>query len=82
VLHRPFVNKWLNLAILWELMLLALIVYVPVLSAAFGTYALPLEDWLIVLGGAFTIVPVLELTKWIVRRVAPAQTVGDVHAHP
>ena len=82
VLRRPFVNKWLNLAILWELMLLALIVYVPVLSTAFGTYALPPEDWLIVLGGAFTIVPVLELTKWVIRRTAPPETVGDVHAHP
>jgi Ca2+-transporting ATPase len=82
VLHRPFANRWLNLAILWELLLLTLIIYVPVLSTAFGTYALPPADWLIVLGAAFTIVPVLELTKWIMRHVTPAQTVGDVHAHP
>jgi Ca2+-transporting ATPase len=82
VLHRPFANRWLNLAILWELLLLTLIIYLPVLSTAFGTYALPPQDWLIVLGAAFSIVPVLELTKWIIRRVTPAQTVGDVHAHP
>jgi Ca2+-transporting ATPase len=82
VLRRPFANKWLNIAILWELMLLSLIVYVPVLSDAFGTYALPLSDWLLVVAAAFTIVPVLELTKWLVRRLAPMRDVGDVHPHP
>jgi Ca2+-transporting ATPase len=75
VLNRPFANKWLNIAIVWELMLLCLIIYVPVLSTAFGTYTLPLTDWLIVIGAAFTIVPVLEATKWAVRRMAPVQTV-------
>src|SRR5690606_21678422 len=32
VLHRPFVNKWLNLAIAWEILLLLVIVYVPLLQ--------------------------------------------------
>ena len=32
VLHQPFANKWLNLAILWELVLLGLILYVPLLK--------------------------------------------------
>ncbi len=80
ILRRPFANKWLNIAILWELMLLALIVYVPVLADAFGTYALPPSDWLLVLAAAFTIVPVLELTKWLVRRLVPLEPVGDLHA--
>ncbi len=68
VLRRPFANKWLNLAILWELALLSLIVYLPFLHDAFGTYALPLTDWLIVAGLAVTIVPVLEFAKWMERR--------------
>ncbi len=68
VLRRPFANKWLNLAILWELALLSLIVYLPFLHDAFGTYALPLTDWLIVAGLAVTVVPVLELAKWMERR--------------
>jgi Ca2+-transporting ATPase len=68
VLDRPFANKWLNRAILWELLLLALIVYVPFLQGAFGTYGLTLEDWLIVIGLSFTVVPVLELAKWLERR--------------
>ncbi len=67
VLHKPFANKWLNNAIVWDLALLLLVIYVPFLHDAFGTYYLPLVDWLITIGLAFTIVPVLELAKWMVR---------------
>jgi len=65
---RPFANKWLNIAILWEIVLLFLIIYVPFLHDAFGTFYLPLVDWAIVLVLALTISPVLELAKWMVRR--------------
>jgi P-type Ca2+ transporter type 2C len=68
VLHKPFANKWLNLSILWEAVLLVLIIYLPFLHDAFGTYYLPLVDWAIIFGLAFTIVPVLELAKWMERR--------------
>lgn len=68
VLHQPFANKWLNLAILWELVLLGLILYVPLLEMTFGTVALPWWDWLIILAAALTVSPVLEFTKWIERR--------------
>ena len=68
VLNNPFANKWLNTAILWEVVLLIVIIYIPFLHDAFGTYYLPLVDWLIVLGLALTISPVLEIAKWIERR--------------
>ena len=68
ILDRPFANKWLNLAIVWELVLLALVVNVPFLQGAFGTTSLSLSEWTIVVGLAFTIVPVLELAKWTIRR--------------
>src|SRR5688500_9858554 len=68
VLRDPFANKWLNLAILWELILLALILYVPVLEMTFGTVALPVRDWLIIVAAALTVSPVLEFTKWIERK--------------
>jgi len=68
VFDRPFRNKWLNLAILWELLLLGLIVYLPFLHEPFGTFSLPLVDWLITIGLAATITPVLEVAKWMVRR--------------
>ena len=67
VLHQPLANTWLNLAILWELLLLALIIYVPVLHAPFSTAALSLTDCLLALGLAFTVVPVLEVAKWVAR---------------
>ena len=68
VLVRPFANRWLNLAIAWELAALAVILYVPALNGPFGTFPLPLVDWIIVLGAAATISPVLELAKWMERR--------------
>jgi Ca2+-transporting ATPase len=68
VLNRPFANKWLNLAIMWELLLLALIVHVPFLHEPFGTFSLPPADWAIVIILAFTVSPVLEIAKWLERR--------------
>jgi Ca2+-transporting ATPase len=68
VLSRPFANRWLNLAVAWELALLALIVYLPVLHGPFGTFPLTRVDWLIVGGAALTISPVLEAAKWMERR--------------
>jgi Ca2+-transporting ATPase len=68
VLNKPFANKWLNLAVGWEMILLVLIIYLPFLNKAFSTYALPLIDWLIVFGLALTIMPILEIAKWMERR--------------
>jgi len=68
VLHRPFANQWLNMAILWDLLLLVFIVYVPALNEAFDTFRLPMIDWIVVLGVACTVAPVLEAAKWLVRR--------------
>jgi Ca2+-transporting ATPase len=68
VLHRPLANKWLNLAIFWELGLLLFIVLFPPMHEIFGTYPLSQNDWLIVIGAALTISPILELAKWFERR--------------
>lgn len=68
VLNHPFANKWLNIAILWELVLLVLIIYVPFLHEPLGTFSLPLVDWVVVIALAFTVSPVLELAKWMERR--------------
>ncbi|MGD8208067.1 MAG: HAD-IC family P-type ATPase, partial [Thiohalocapsa sp.] len=76
LLRRPFANKWLNIAILWELMLLTAVIYLPLLQDAFGTYALTLGDWLLVLVVSGTVVPVLELVKWIIRRTVPVERVS------
>jgi Ca2+-transporting ATPase len=68
VLVRPFANKWLNLAILWELLLLAFILYFEPMERVFGTTALTGPELGLIAGVAFTIVPVLELSKWFIRR--------------
>jgi P-type Ca2+ transporter type 2C len=68
VLNRPFANKWLNVAIMWELVLMALIIYLPILHKPFGTFSLPLVDWITIITLAFTVSPVLELAKWMERQ--------------
>jgi Ca2+-transporting ATPase len=68
VFRRPFANRWLNLAVGWEVILLIAIVYVPFFQPAFGTFSLTLGDWLLVGGLAFSIVPVIEAVKWIAIR--------------
>jgi len=68
VLRRPFANRWLNLAIAWEVMLLALILYLPVLQAPFATFAMSPTDWAIVVGAAATVLPVLDVAKAALRR--------------
>lgn len=68
VFHRPLQNKWLNLAVLWEMLLLIAVIYVPLLQRPFSTYAITGRDWLIVGVLSLTISPVLELAKVFVRR--------------
>ncbi len=68
VFRRPFANKWLNLAILWELLLLFLVMTVPVLQDAFGTSSLTAMEWVLLSAAAFTVVPVIEAGKWLARR--------------
>jgi Ca2+-transporting ATPase len=65
VFHRPLVNRWLNRAVAWELVLLMAIIYVPFFHSAFGTFSLTLYDWLLVVSLAFSIVPVIEAVKFL-----------------
>ncbi|MEX2645724.1 MAG: cation-translocating P-type ATPase, partial [Gaiellaceae bacterium] len=68
VFERPFANKWLNLAVLWESLLLVVVINVSFFQNAFGTTTLSPGLWALVGGSAFTIVPVLEVAKWVIRR--------------
>lgn len=68
VFRKPFANKWLNLAIFWELILLAVIVYWAPLQKPFETFSLPAKDWVLVGGLSLTVVPVLETAKWMARK--------------
>jgi Ca2+-transporting ATPase len=68
VFDRPFANRWLNAAVIWEVGLLLALVYVPALHAPFGTFAFSGLDWLLAGAAAATVVPVLEAVKWWGRR--------------
>ncbi|OIO55741.1 ATPase [Candidatus Peregrinibacteria bacterium CG1_02_54_53] len=68
VLRGLFRNRWLNISILWEILLLIAIVYWPVLQHPFGTFAVTGRDWMIILLLAATVIPVLETGKWMIRR--------------
>jgi len=68
VWRQPFANRWLNLAVLWELALLTVVVYLPALQQPFGTFRLQPVDWLLAVAVAATILPVLEVAKWMKAR--------------
>lgn len=76
VLHHPFANRWLNAAIAWELALLAAVVYLPALRRPFGTFALPIEDWIVVGLAAVSMAPVVESAKAYARRARPHALAG------
>jgi P-type Ca2+ transporter type 2C len=68
IVRAPFANRWLNLAVAWELLLLIVIAYTPFLQRAFGTFSFSLADWGLMVAFAFSIVPVVETVKWMARR--------------
>ncbi len=68
IVTRPFANKWLNLAITWEMVLMLAVIYVPFLQIPFATFNLPASDWLMIGLASVSIVPVIEAAKWMERR--------------
>ncbi|HEY7190701.1 MAG TPA: cation-translocating P-type ATPase [Vicinamibacterales bacterium] len=70
ILRRPFANRWLNAAVAWELLLLGVIIYVPFFQRLFGTFAMAWTDLALAGIVAVSVVPVLEVVKWIERKAA------------
>jgi Ca2+-transporting ATPase len=64
-----FKNKWLLLAMAWEIALLILIIYVPPLENAFQTYALTPTEWGLAVLLASTIFWMGEIFKFIRRLI-------------
>jgi Ca2+-transporting ATPase len=60
-------NRWLLWAIASQIILLAVIIYVPALQGPFNTYSLTLEDWALAIGASATILVVFEIAKLVVR---------------
>ena len=61
----PFGNRWLMLAVAWEIILLSLVLYVPFLQDIFHTYAFGPGDWLVSLLLASSVFVVMEIVKII-----------------
>jgi Ca2+-transporting ATPase len=68
VVRRPFANRWLNMAVAWEVLILVAIIYVPFFQRSFGTFSLTPTDWVLTAALAASIVPVIEVVKWMTRR--------------
>jgi len=77
---NPLGNVWLNLAILWEVLLLATVVTVPAFTQSFGGFSLTAPDWVAALLVAASVVPVLEAGKWGLARRGAAR--GDRRGLP
>lgn len=63
-----FKNKTFNISFVIGFALIALVAFVPPLRVVFGIVPLNLTQWLIVLGFSLSIVPAVELAKWVFRR--------------
>ena len=61
-------NRFLILAVLVSLGMMVMVIEWDPLSNLFHTTPLRWQDWLVAAGLSLTLVPVVELTKWIVRR--------------
>ncbi len=62
-----FRNKWLNLSIIANVVLMWVIVEVPFFNGIFNTFPLSLSEWVLVIALSATIFPVLEIGKLFIR---------------
>jgi Ca2+-transporting ATPase len=61
-------NRFLVLSVLVSLAMMIMVIEWDPLSRLFHTTPLRWQDWVLAAGLSLTLVPVVELTKWIVRR--------------
>lgn len=62
-----FKNKWLNIAVGSQVLLMLVIFYVPFFQPLFHTLALDVQEWITVILVSATVFPVIEGTKAIFR---------------
>lgn len=60
---NPFSNKWFNIAVTVSAVLLLMVVLVPGINTFFSSATLNPTQWMIVLGFAFSIIPIVEIFK-------------------
>lgn len=67
--EKPFSNKWFNLAIVSSAILLLAVILIPGINTFFSAATLNGEQWLVVLGFSFAIIPIVECCKVVFRAV-------------
>ena len=75
-----FENKWLLVAIAFSLGTHILVIYVPVLQAAFHTVPLSLRDWVVATGVASSLLFAMEIAK-IALRARDARVAAQAAAY-
>eukprot|EP00933_Yihiella_yeosuensis_P013313 TRINITY_DN1239_c0_g2_i1.p1 TRINITY_DN1239_c0_g2~~TRINITY_DN1239_c0_g2_i1.p1 ORF type:complete len:1286 (-),score=254.32 TRINITY_DN1239_c0_g2_i1:136-3567(-) len=70
-------NIWLNVCIVFELVVALAVIYSTHLQYLFGTHPLTLVELLIGSSGFFVIIVIEEARKYMVRRWEPTQQAGD-----
>ncbi len=68
-----FTNKWMNIAVLFSLVLVIAVVYLPFLNPIFKTVPLGLAEWELILPLLLIPSVVAELVKWWISRRAKKQ---------
>jgi len=68
-----FKNRFLILSVLISLGMMVMVIEWDPLSRLFHTTPLRWQDWLLAVGLSLTLVPVVELTKWIIGRKRPGR---------
>ena len=69
IFHMNKQNFYLLGAAIVSLVLTTAVIYIPFLSNAFGFERIDFAEYVIALALAFTIIPIIEFTKWIQRNV-------------
>jgi Ca2+-transporting ATPase len=64
-----FANRLLVVSVILSTSMLLAVIYWSPLAQLFHTQPLSLRDWLIAAGLGLTILPVVEVAKWIIRRI-------------
>jgi Ca2+-transporting ATPase len=65
---NPFANKYLNITFVIGVVLTVVVIGFDFMHAIFETQSIPFHDWVVSIGLAFLIIPMVELQKWIERR--------------
>ncbi|MCL6471899.1 MAG: cation-transporting P-type ATPase [Firmicutes bacterium] len=75
-------NRWVIYGVIFELIIVSLIIYVPFLQRIFGTAPLGIVEWIIALSFGVVIFLADELRKWYLRRFVPPTERGYFGREP